>query len=90
MLHMLQVQNVSSVPDVYCKRFDLNVCICFTHMLQQHVLYVSSVSDVRCKFYLDVACYNYHVASVYSKCFICFNRMLQLIHLSVAKVDLNV
>ena len=35
-------------------------------------------------------CYNDYVASVCSKYFICFNRMLQLFHLSVAKVDLNV
>jgi hypothetical protein len=36
-------------------------------------------------------CYkNSYVASVYSECFICFSCMLQLFHLSVAKVDLNV
>ena len=34
-------------------------------------------------------CYNDYVVSVCSKCFICFSRMLQLFHLSVAKVDLN-
>jgi hypothetical protein len=31
-----------------------------------------------------------YVAIVCSKCFTCFIRMLQLFHLSVAKVDLNV
>ena len=35
-------------------------------------------------------CYNDYIASVCSKCLIYFSRMLQLFHLSVAKVDLNV
>jgi hypothetical protein len=42
-------------------------------------------------FYLDVVYVaNDFVASVCSECFICFRRMLQLVHLSVAKVDLDV
>ena len=46
---MLQafVQNVSSVPDIRCKRFDLGVCICFTHVAT--CPYVLSVSDICCK-----------------------------------------
>jgi hypothetical protein len=35
-------------------------------------------------------CYNDYVVSVCFKCLIYFNRMLQLFHLSVAKLDLNV
>jgi hypothetical protein len=31
-----------------------------------------------------------YISSAYSKCFICFRRMLQVYHLDVAKVDLNV
>jgi hypothetical protein len=31
-----------------------------------------------------------YVLSVGSKCFICFRRMLQVFHLDVAKVDLDV
>jgi hypothetical protein len=31
-----------------------------------------------------------YVVNVCSKCFICFRRMLQLFHLSVAKVDMDV
>jgi hypothetical protein len=31
-----------------------------------------------------------YVSSVYSKCFICFRYMLQVFHLNVAKVDLDV
>jgi hypothetical protein len=39
-------------------------------------------------FYLDVAYVaNVFVAFVCPKCFICFRRMLQFFHLSVAKVD---
>jgi len=88
---MLQefVQNVSSVTDLRCKRFDC--CICFTHMLQH---YVSNVLFVPvfllqqvfscCKLqvvYLDVAyVFCTHVASVCSRCFICFRRMLHVFH----------
>ena len=31
-----------------------------------------------------------YVANLYFKCFICFKHMLQLFHLSVAKVDIDV
>jgi hypothetical protein len=41
-------------------------------------------------FYLDVAyAANGYVASVCFKCYICFRYMLQLFHLSVAKIDLD-
>ena len=53
-------------------------------MSQEFVQNVSFVSNACCKcFYLNVA----YVANVY---FRCFRRILQLFHLSVAKVDLNV
>ena len=48
-------------------------------------------------FYVDVAKVDQNVAdvamvfsSVCPKCFICFRRMLQVLHLDVAKVDLDV
>jgi hypothetical protein len=31
-----------------------------------------------------------YASSVYSKCFICFRRMLQVFHLNIAKVDMAV
>ena len=34
--------------------------------------------------------HNMHVASVCFKCFMCFIRMLQVFHLDVAEVDLDV
>jgi hypothetical protein len=45
------------------------------------------VASVLSKCYI---CYNSYVVSICSKCFICFRCMLQLFHLSVAKVDLGV
>jgi hypothetical protein len=48
------------------------------HLFQTHVASVLS------------GCCNDYVANVYSKCFICFKRMLQLFHLSVAKVDVDI
>jgi hypothetical protein len=51
------------------------------HLFQ---IYVASVLSGYC------ICYNDYVASVCSKYLICLCRMLQLFHLSVAKVDLNV
>jgi len=35
-------------------------------------------------------CCNAYVSSVYSKCFVCITRMLQVFHLDTAKVDLDV
>jgi hypothetical protein len=66
MLHMLQV-------------FLEPCCKCFKDMLQAFVQNVSSVSDVCCKsFNLDVAYVSHiYVARVCSKCFSCFNLMLQ-------------
>jgi hypothetical protein len=54
------------------------------HMFHLFQIYVASVLSEYC------ICYNDYVASVCSKCFICFSHMLQLFHLSVAKLDLNV
>jgi hypothetical protein len=51
------------------------------HLFQTHVTSVLS----RC-----CICCNSYVANVCSKCFICFRRILQLVHLSVAKVDLDI
>ena len=61
-------------------------CICFTHMLQVYVLNVSVVSILRCNKCFHVASckffiwmlhmFHTHVASVCSKYFICFRRML--------------
>ena len=84
---MLQafVQNISSVPNVCCKCFDLVVAY-VSHMLQQYILNVSSVSVLCCSKYFNVASckcfiwmlhmFHIHVASVCSKCFIYFKRML--------------
>jgi hypothetical protein len=51
------------------------------HLFQTHVASVLSGCCICC---------NGYVANVCSKCFICFGRMLQSFHLSVAKVDLDV
>jgi hypothetical protein len=72
-------KNVSS--NVYCNRFDLNIAYAFTHMLQQYVLKCFIAASV---FMLQVTnllsgccvCFHTYVASVYSKCFIYFRRML--------------
>jgi hypothetical protein len=88
-LHMLQwlmlqvyASNVSAVSNICCKCFYLDVA----YMLQWPHTYVASVRFIyfRCMLqvsYLDVpsvsVAYTY-VASVYSKCFICFRRMLQV------------
>jgi hypothetical protein len=70
------------------------------YMLQVFQRYVTRVcskmfhlfSDVHCKCFLSgcCICYNDYVASVCSKCLIYFSRMLQLLYLSVAKVDLDI
>jgi hypothetical protein len=74
-------------------------------MLQASVSIVLNVSEVCCEcFYIDVVIVDQdvaivdqdvaHVAMVFSsvcpKYFICFRRMLQVFHLDVAKVDLDV
>jgi hypothetical protein len=85
---MLQelVQNVSSVPDVCCKHFDLDVAyvshICCSSMFQKFHLFQSSVTTS--VFMLQVAsvrsgcyiCFHIYVVSVCYRCFICFRRML--------------
>ena len=61
-------------------------------MLQAYVSSVLGVSNV-CLFYLDVAyvCYgSIHMFQACFKCFKCFRLMLQVFHLNVAKVDLDV
>jgi hypothetical protein len=79
---------VISVSFGYCKSRS-GCCICcygYTCMFQEHVLGVSSVfRSILHVFDLDVA--NGYVASVCSKFFTCFRRMLQLFYLRVAKVD---
>jgi hypothetical protein len=60
--------------------------ICYNnmfHLFHLFQMYVASVLFGCCIYYND------YVASVCSKCFIYFSRMLQLFHLNVAKVDLN-
>jgi hypothetical protein len=59
-------------------------CNNMPHMFHLFQTYVASVLSRCC------ICYNDYVASVYFKCFFCFSRMLQLFHLSITKVDLNV
>jgi len=78
------VQNASSVPDVCCKRFDLDVSyvlyICCNRMFQMFHLFQSSVAAS--VFMLQVASvlfgcwFHTYVVSVSSICFICFKRML--------------
>jgi hypothetical protein len=70
------VIHVASVLEVCCKSL-----FKMFHLFQT---YVASVLSGCC------ICYNGYIASVCSKYFICFSRMLQLFHLSAAKVDLDV
>ena len=72
-MFQVYVPNVSSVSDVYCKCFYLDVAkvyldVAYTCMLQEYVPNVSSVFfDVCCKcVYLDVA----YVSHICCKCFI--------------------
>jgi hypothetical protein len=69
--------------------------------VDQDIAYVVSVSDVHCKSLFKIfhmfqtyiasvlseccICYIGYVASVCSKYFICFSRMLELFHLSIEK-----
>jgi hypothetical protein len=68
---------------VYCKyMFQI------FHLFQK---YVASVLSGCCKSRSGCCIYcNSYVTSVCSKCFICFRHMLQVCHLGVAKVDLDV
>jgi hypothetical protein len=59
-------------------------CSNIFYMFHLFQIYVASVLSGCC------ICHNGYVASICSKCFICFSHMLQLFHLSDAKVDLNV
>jgi hypothetical protein len=51
------------------------------HLFQTHVASVLSGCCICC---------NGYVTNICSKCFICFRHMLQLFHLSVTKVDMDV
>jgi hypothetical protein len=84
------VQNFSSVPSLYCKRFDLDVCMFHTYVATTCSRCFICFRRILQVFYLDVAYFSMIVASVCSKCFICFRHVLQLYHLSVAKVYLNI
>jgi hypothetical protein len=69
---MLQafIQSVSSVSNVRCKRFDLDV-VYVSHMLQEYVPNVSVVSFLCCS--------KYFMLQVFlSGCCICFTHMLQV------------
>jgi hypothetical protein len=65
-------------------------------MFQAYVSSVSCVSDVCFKCFILMMqkyiwmLYNMHVASICFKCLRCFIRMLQVFHLDVAKVNLNI
>jgi hypothetical protein len=81
---------VSNVSDVF--RFMLQVFYLDVAKVDLDVAYVAMVIHVSFKYFIcfqtDVAyVVNGYVASVCSKCFICFRRLLQLFHLSVTKVD---
>jgi hypothetical protein len=64
------VAHVAIVLEVCCK--------CFRDMLQASIQNVLSVSDVCCNCFISMLhMFQYtYVASVYSKCFICFRCML--------------
>jgi hypothetical protein len=75
------VQNVSSVPDVCCKRSDLDVAyishICCNDMFQMFKLFQS---------YVAVSVFMLQVASVLSGCCICWTHILQVYVLDVSSV----
>jgi hypothetical protein len=69
------VQNVSSVLDVRLQAFGSGCCICFTHMLQQYVPNVLSVSVLCCNKYFHIASCKYfdlEVAYVAMPIHVCF------------------
>jgi hypothetical protein len=70
-------------------------CTCcndYTRMFQEFVQNILFVSDICCKcVYLDVAYVaNDYAASVCFECLVCLRCILQLYHLSVIKVDLDI
>ena len=90
MLHMLEVfqrhvasfvQNVFSVPNVCCKRFDLDVAyvshICSNSMFKMFHLFQP---------YIAASVFMLQVASVLSGCCICFTHMLQVYVLNISCV----
>jgi hypothetical protein len=83
MLRVFQkfVQNISSIPDVCCKRSDLDVAyvshICYNYMFQMFQSYLS-VSDfhVASVFIWMLHIFHTYVATVCSRWFICFIHIL--------------
>ena len=56
----------------------LQYCICFTHLLQESIQNISSISDLCCKcVYMDVIVAIHMLQMYVCKCFTCFRRMLQ-------------
>jgi hypothetical protein len=79
---MLQafVQNVSSVPDVCCKHFDLNVTY-VSHIYCNNCLVLCCskyfhVASCKCFIWM-LHMYHTYVVSVNFRCFICFRRISQ-------------
>jgi hypothetical protein len=92
MLHMLQCERLLWMFQTYVASILIQVFvyvshICYNNMFHIFYLFQTYVASIllRC-----CICYNDYVASVCSKYFIGFSCMLQLFHLSVAKVDINV
>ena len=83
MFHLFQTY----VPSILIRMFAYVSHICCNNMFYMFNMFQTNVASVLSG---CCTCYNDYVVSVCSKCFICFSRMLQLFHLSVAKVDLNV
>jgi NAD(P)H-nitrite reductase large subunit len=75
------VQNISSIPDICCKRSDLDVAyvshICCNNMFQIFQLSRS---------YVVVSVFMLKIASVLSGCCICFPHILQMYILDVSYV----
>jgi hypothetical protein len=60
-------------------------------MFQEHVSSVSSISERMLQvFYLNIAYVADSYVAICSKCFVWITRILQLFHLGVAKVNLDV
>jgi hypothetical protein len=84
---MLQafIQNISSVPDLCCKCFDLDVTY-ISHICCNSIFQIFHLFDLLlqqmflcCKlqvFYLDVAYFHTYVTSLCYRCFIYFRHML--------------
>ena len=66
--------------------------VCFKYMFQMFHLFQRNVASVlsRCCKSRSRCCIYMHVASICFKCFRCFICILQVFHLDVAKVDIDV